>query len=120
MAKRKLSPEEKLTNMVDELRGDRLRWKYLEKYGGNDPSWPDGTNMNLVRSHIIFGMRNIVTTCLEMGIPWPDEIQEPVPPKVDDDYMANFSDEKRVERLKSRFKLTNKKEVGDVAPDLEA
>ena len=120
MAKRKLSQEEKLTNMINELRKDQERWKYIDENGSGDPGWPDGINMNLVRSHIIFGMRNIMMTCDEMEIPYPKELQESVPPKINDDYMANFSDEKRVERLKSRFNLTSRKEVEDIAPDLEA
>ena len=119
MAKKKLSPEEKLTNMIDELRKDQDRWKYIDENGCGDPGWPDGVNMNLVRSHIIFGMRNVMVACDEMEVPYPKELQEPVPPKVNDDYMASFSDKERVDILRHRFNLTSEKEIEDVVPSLE-
>ena len=114
MTKKKLSPEEKLANLMDELQKDQERWKYLDENGGSDPSWPDGINMNLVRNHIMFGIRQIFSLCEEMGKPLPNELLGDIPPKVNDNYMVNFSDRKRIDRLRCRFNLTDQKELDDV------
>lgn len=29
------------------------RWEHLKEYGGSDPFYSDGVNMNLVRNHIV-------------------------------------------------------------------
>jgi hypothetical protein len=42
-----------------ELQKSFDRWEHLNIYGGNDPCWSDGVNMNLVRNHIIIGKRRI-------------------------------------------------------------
>lgn len=55
--------EEDKKALVQRLRKEAERelqhWKTLKKYGGNDPLWPDGTNMNLTRNHIIHANRQI-------------------------------------------------------------
>ena len=38
---------------VQELNTGFERWDILYNYGGNDPMWSDGVNLNLVRNHII-------------------------------------------------------------------
>lgn len=42
-----------------ELEKDYARWDYLYKHGGSDPSWEDGVNLNLIRSHIIYYMKKL-------------------------------------------------------------
>lgn len=32
---------------------DFARWDHLFEYGGQDPFWEDGCNLNLVRNHIL-------------------------------------------------------------------
>ena len=87
------------------------RWKYINENGCTDPQWADGSNMNLVRNHIIYYKKHINEICSKEGIPLPEEYYIPTPPLVDNNYMANYNDKKRVKRLKIDYqmKLTNKK-----------
>lgn len=67
-----------------ELRKEYGRWKELFCQGGQDPFWPDGVNLNLVRNHII-----ACRTALEQeGGTMPEEYVWSVPPEVPTDYMA--------------------------------
>ena len=61
-------------------------WENLKNYGGHDPFWADGANMNLVRNHIIYYKQKIEENCSEDAYP-PIYFQK-TPPKVDKDYMA--------------------------------
>ena len=48
--KKELNPiEEYATQIVREIN----QWNYILENGCNDPFWPDGTNLNLTRNHII-------------------------------------------------------------------
>ena len=87
------------------------RWKYINENGCTDPLWADGSNMNLVRNHIIYYKKHINEMCLKESIPLPEEYYIPTPPLVNNNYMANYNDKKRVKRLKIDYqmKLTNKK-----------
>ena len=87
------------------------RWKYINENGCTDPQWADGSNMNLVRNHIIYYKKHINEMCSKESIPLPEEYYIPTPPLVDNNYMANYNDKKRVKRLKIDYqmKLTNKK-----------
>lgn len=38
-------------------------WEHMRTKGCSDPFWPDGTNMNLVRNHIINGKRRLEELC---------------------------------------------------------
>lgn len=62
--KKKLNPiEEYATQIVREIG----RWNYILENGCNDPFWPDGTNMNLTRNHIISYKREIAEYCEATG-----------------------------------------------------
>lgn len=79
-------------------------------HGCNDPFWPDGCNLNLTRNHIIADRKRIEMLCEEHELPLPEEYYYKIPPVVDDNYMANLKQEKRVERLVQQGnKLTIKK-----------
>ena len=65
------------------------RWEHLYKYGGQDPNWEDGCNLNLVRNHILGSRRK-----LEELQYFPEIYNRDVPPEVDNKYMAR-SDEIR-------------------------
>lgn len=63
------------------------RWEDLYLNGGSDPTWPDGTNLNLVRNHIFNYKRK-----LEENMPlggYPAAYHRPDPPEVDPDYVAH-------------------------------
>lgn len=38
---------------------DRAHWQDIHDNGCNDPYWPDGVNMNLVRNHVINWIRTL-------------------------------------------------------------
>lgn len=60
------------------------RWDYLNEHGSADPSFADGVNMNLVRSHIAYYKEKIEETLP----PYPEIYYRDNPPKVYQDYMA--------------------------------
>ena len=66
-----------------ELKDRYERWEYLKQYGGSDPFWEDGCNMNLVRNHIIY----IKHQMQEQGIQ-SELLNKEIPPEVDATYMA--------------------------------
>ena len=73
------------------------RWDYLLKHGCQDPFWPDGVNMNLVRNHIIWYYRQIEElaqedTQMSLFGPTLRSTDRPVPPEVPDNYMAPNGD----------------------------
>lgn len=76
------------------------RWKFINENGCNDPAWPDGCNMNLVRNHIIYYKKKIYELCNQEGFPMPEEYYLPTPPEVGNNFMANLKQKDRVERLR--------------------
>lgn len=68
------------------LRDSFDHWQHLYEYGGQDPSWPDGTNLNLIRNHIYYYKHKIAET-LAPGT-YPEIYYRAVPPEVANDYMA--------------------------------
>lgn len=92
-----------------ELEREYLRWNSIAANGCQDPFWPDGTNMNLVRNHIIYWYQLLAERLREetqVSLFDPADTapeQRPVPPVVPQNYMvANcaYSD-----RLKDRHGL---------------
>lgn len=78
----------KLKKLVKELEDSFSRWEHINKYGAQDPLWPDGCNMNLVRNHTLYYKDKIKELCIEMEAELPDIYYRQSPPKVDADYMA--------------------------------
>lgn len=106
----KIKPEDKLKNIIAELKHSHEHWKYINDNGCGDPFWPDGTNMNLVRNHIIYYRKQIEDICVETGKALPSEYYYPIPPLVDDNYIANLNQKGRVKRLRQfGSDLTTKK-----------
>ena len=63
MGKMKPSKENQIEFVASEIVKELERWEYLRKYGGCDPFWPDGVNMNLIRNHIISYKRQLEELC---------------------------------------------------------
>lgn len=104
------SPEQELKELRNDIIRERNHWNYINDNGCHDPFWPDGCNMNLTRNHIIADRKRIEMICEESALPLPEEYYYKIPPIVDDNYMANLKQEKRVERLVQQGnKLTRKK-----------
>lgn len=104
----KYIPLERMTiqQIQAELEREYQRWNYIADNGCQDPSWPDGTNMNLVRNHIIYWYRllderlsrDVQVSLFESAV-LPLE-QRPILPEVSNNYMVagcTYSD-----RLKDR------------------
>lgn len=62
------------------------RWRYLYENGGQDPTWADGVNINLVRNHIIHYKQMIDENMTLEG--YPEAYHWGLPPLVPQDYMA--------------------------------
>lgn len=78
----------KPVNWEQNLKEEFLRWDHLSTYGGSDPFWSDGVNLNLIRNHIIYSKRE-----LEKGISSKEDLPSiyyrETPPEVDEDYYVN-------------------------------
>ena len=95
------SEKERIESYCEEMRKSIERWKDINKNGCNDPFWTDGSNMNLVRNHIIYYKHMIYEICKENQISLPDEYYFSIPPEVNNHYMANRKQKERVKRLES-------------------
>ena len=51
--------KDELEKYRKELVRDIERWQHINEHGCNDPFWTDGSNMNLVRNHVIYHKRII-------------------------------------------------------------
>lgn len=98
--RKRVDPQKTVNGMAVSIEQEAMRWQDIQENGCSDPFWPDGTNMNLVRNHILYYKEQIMTTCTENGLTLPDEYYTPTPPKVTHSYMANLKQRKRVERLR--------------------
>ena len=109
-------PDEELKMQCKQLVREIEHWKTINEYGCNDPFWPDGTNMNLTRNHIIYHKMSIRQICGENCLSLPDEYYIPTPPEVPEEYMAGLDQKERTERLiKSGYKLnTSRKKYDDI------
>lgn len=72
------------------LRESFDRWQFIYEHGCNDPGWPDGTNLNLVRNHIYYYKRQIEETMKPEA--YPEIYYRAIPPEVPNDYIAKADD----------------------------
>ena len=94
IAKRKKQQED----YPAELQKSFERWEQLRVDGGSDPFYADGSNMNLVRNHILIGKRRIEETMTPEE--YPKVYYRETPPEMNQDYMARV-DEIRANAKKS-------------------
>ena len=86
MAKKK-SIEEQIADLSASIRLSVQHWKEVKAKGTTDPFWPDGTNLNLVRNHIIYDKGCLKELCNgKKGC--PVEVRVKIPKKVSESYMA--------------------------------
>ena len=85
---RKQSPEELLNEAVANHESSFESWQSYREFGGQDPFWADGCNMNLIRNHIIYYKRQISELCEQNGLEIPKCMERELPPQMDVDYMA--------------------------------
>lgn len=106
---KKKTPEQELKELCKEIRQEIDHWEDINRNGCNDPFWSDGCNMNLVRNHIIYAKYRITEICAVNKIPIPEEAYLPVPPMVDDYYMANLKQKRRVKMIGHPERITTKR-----------
>lgn len=75
-------------NLEAQLTESFEHWEHLKEHGGSDPSYADGTNMNLVRNHIMYYKNRMVEEYGRDYEKYPEIFYREVPPKVNDNYMA--------------------------------
>lgn len=110
---KKKTPEQELKELCKDIRQEIDDWEYINQNGCDDPFWPDGTNMNLTRNHIIYDKRRIMKICKKHNISLPEEIYLPTPPEVDDYYMASLKNKRRIQRISDGEKFTTKRNKYD-------
>lgn len=80
------------------------RWNEIAQNGCSDPHWDDGTNLRLVRAHILYWYNQLAErgfTVRDLFGGFPDE--RPVPPEVPYGYMVRGGENVgRVERWTQR------------------
>lgn len=87
MAKKDKGPT--IPELQQNIRDRFKRWDHLKKKGGQDPFWPDGSNMNLVRNHVFYYQGKLKELCKEKKIrPCPIEAKMKPPPAVSNEYCA--------------------------------
>lgn len=110
MKKKKETPEETRQKLCDGLIESIRRYDELLLHGGQDPFYPDGVNLNLVRNHIIYYRRELLQLCKAWDLRLPEECFIPVPEQIDNGYMASLNQTDRVKRLQtSGYILTTQK-----------
>lgn len=110
---KKRTTEQELNSLRMQICQEIAHWEYINQNGCHDPFWPDGTNMNLTRNHIIYAKRQISEICERHGIPLPEEMYLPTPPEVSDYYMASLKNKRRVELIGYTERLTTKRNKYD-------
>ena len=90
-----ISPEQMTVQQIQaEVDQEFQRWNDIACKGCQDPFWPDGVNMNLVRNHIIYWYKlldekqNTDTQTSLFDIQAEETPRRPVPPIVPDQYMV--------------------------------
>lgn len=91
---KKESPQKQLKKYSNEIIKEIKMWKNQYKNGCNDPCWPDGCNLNLLRNHVISYKKDIKNLCDGIGISVPKEYFLPAPPYIDANYFANSKSER--------------------------
>ncbi len=75
-----------------ELIREYEHWEQLKEYGGSDPNYDDGVNMNLTRNHIIHRKSEMEALYGEDMKKYPDVYFRELPPKVEGQYVARASE----------------------------
>lgn len=97
---------------TEELEMEFEAWETIRDYGCNDPFWPDGTNMNLVRNHIIYWKEKLKAICGDGEL--PAVYYRATPPEVDNEYMCR--DGKYFERRREKIVMVNQRKITTKKP----
>lgn len=87
--KKKPKPEDVLEKLRSEMLDTIRRWREYSQGSCNDPSWEDGSNMDLLCNHTCYYRKMMREVCSESGLPLPWEAYLPTPPRVPFNWMAD-------------------------------
>jgi hypothetical protein len=97
---KKQTPQQMLAEQCQEVNRTVASWKSHKENGCNDPFWPDGVNMNLLRNHLRWHKSEIFRICNEHNLPLPQEAYTPNLPYTDSNFFAK-PDSERAKRIMS-------------------
>lgn len=83
--KEKVITSKELSN---NLKAEYTRWKDIFDNGCSDPTWEDGVNINLVRSHILYEKKRTEEALKDNYIAYPNEYFYPEPVMLPNSFMA--------------------------------
>ena len=75
-------------NLAEKMADSFQRWESLMEHGGSDPFYADGTNMNLVRNHIMYYKNRIAEEYGTDYEKYPEVFYRELPPEVNENYVA--------------------------------
>ncbi|WP_289049189.1 hypothetical protein [uncultured Acidaminococcus sp.] len=78
----------KLRALLMEIRNEYQAWNDIAEHGCRDPFWEDGANMNIIRNHIIYLKKQIITRAEKEKEQIPQEFYWALLPEVPDTYMV--------------------------------
>ena len=99
--KKKNAPTAEMQSYADGIRHSIESWKSHKKNGCHDPTYADGTNMNLLRNHVIYYKRQMDELHTQTGVALPPERHLPTMPYVDPNWFAKPKSA-RAQRIMSR------------------
>lgn len=90
-----MSHTETFDSLTTRLEHEFRRWDHLYQYGGSDPFYADGVNLNLIRNHIL-SIKRAMTLHMEQStreltlfsLSYPEIYDRQTPPEIPNDYMA--------------------------------
>ena len=97
----KKNPFDTVLTFAEEIKKAVKHWCDIREHGCSDPFWPDGTNLNLVRNHIIYYKKQISEICLTCGVIAPEEFYIETPPVVPEDLFTGKVGDERYKKMSS-------------------
>lgn len=83
-----MAKKKETTDYAAELQREYEHWEQLKEFGGSDPHYDDGVNMNLTRNHIIYYKNELKSLYGDDLSKYPDIYFRELPPEVEGFYMA--------------------------------
>lgn len=98
----------KLRALLTEIRNEYQAWDEIAEHGCGDLFWEDGANMNIVRNHILYYKKQLISQAEEENAPIPQEVYWALPPEVPDTYMVKSG------RCYKRCKKWDKERISEI------
>lgn len=79
---------ETVESLVAQIKDSFKQWEEIRKHGCNDPFYPDGTNMNLVRNHIHRYQQKLRDLCTSQKLKCPFSAKKKAPRQVSETFYS--------------------------------